>query len=343
MHGGGYWWKGTSLANVSLTNQKVEFQGISTSSGQGLYRLRGTLVLPAGEQDYYRATGISGPWEKAVLSHGILPDKVEGCVWGYVVWAKPTITAVEGGGAVSVEITNTKPLPVPVTYPGLIAAGIHSNVDVDLYPGLYMVGTSAATPIAADIDLRVIVKVVAPVKPGTYPVLVSIPISADSAWFAPGTNYWWETNPSHTPEYNTVFNFTTTIRINQQGYPDDPNVSCSLTTPYSTIAHGQLRADVANGNEKSGAIVIQCNGSSSADIVLTGGGAHGNGIAVKMGNGVSSILSVSKDRSNWKAFLTGTPLKSGYNTIYLRSVLDVENDKKTGSYTGSAVAVVRIN
>lgn len=342
LYGGGYWWKGTSLAGTAFGKSTVEY--ISTDgSGLGLYRLRAPLTLTAGVQNYYQSTTMEGPWSRANLPEGVLPAaRVTACEWSYMVWAKSSIIYPPGGGEILVTYKNTTPLPD--AYPGVIAGGYHSKVDVDLYPGEYMAGVGAQPFINTNVDLQVTLKVVSKVNPGIYNLVVTIPVSAVSAWYALGTSYWWQVNPSGSPVYNDKLSFPITVRINEQGYPSDPTVSCSVNTARSTLSHGQLRADLANGDERQNFISIQCNGSSTANIILTGGEDVGSGtaISVKMGDGVSSSLSLSNDRVNWHRYLMSVPLKSGGNSVYIRSVLDVKNGVASGLYTGSAVAIVNI-
>lgn len=47
LYGGGYWWKGTSKVNISISNKNIQY--INTAAdGTGIYRLTATLTFPQG-------------------------------------------------------------------------------------------------------------------------------------------------------------------------------------------------------------------------------------------------------------------------------------------------------
>ncbi|HBC5825880.1 TPA: hypothetical protein KEV35_004833 [Escherichia coli] len=342
LYGGGYWWKGTSKVNISISNTNIQY--INTSAdGTGVYRLTATLTFPKGVQNYYRSTGRFGPWSRADLPSGILPRDIQGCIWGYTAYSK-SITLPVGGGVLEASVSLAKALPWHADA-GQIAGQAAPSARINIATYLsneYMVGTSGPSALTDNVDLRVNVRVANKINPGVYNVNIAIPIAAVSAWFEMGTNFWWQINPAGTNEFDHVISLPVIIRINDDGKPADPTISCSVNSTSKVISHGALVMSNAKGNEKQGALNISCNGVSSASISLIGDGDYTNGVIVNMGNGVSSILSASSDRNVWKKKLPNISLKSGNNSVYIRSVLDVTKQAQPGSHSGTAVAVVNI-
>ncbi|HAK5377296.1 TPA: hypothetical protein ACIVG6_001850 [Salmonella enterica subsp. enterica serovar Virchow] len=341
LYGGGYWWKGTSKVNISISN--VNTQYINTSSdGTGVYRLTATLTFPQGVQNYYRSTMIGGPWSRADLPSGILPGNVEGCVWGYAAYTKSIFQSV-GGGEVQASVSLSNALPWPADAGQIAGEGAPSaRINIATYPGEYMVGTSGPSALTDNVDLRINVRVTKKVAPGIYDMVFPIPISAVSAWFEYGTNYWWHTNPAGTHEFDHVINLPVKLRITDTGNPGNPTISCSVQSFNKLISHGSISMLNANGNEKQDSINIVCNGASLASISLIGDSDYANGIIVNMGEGLSSTLSTSIDRVAWRKNISNIPLKNGKNAVYIRSVLNVTDQAQAGTYSGSAIAVVNI-
>lgn len=342
LYGGGYWWKGTSKVNITVTNTNVQY--IDTSAdGTGVYRLTATLTFPAGVQNYYRSSEMGGPWSRADLPADILPGNIEGCVWGYSAYSK-SITLPVGGGVLeaSVSLANAPSWPMDA---GQIAGELvpSARVNIATYPGEYMVGTSGPSSLTDNVDLRVNVRVSSKINPGVYDVNLEIPIAAVSAWFEYGTNYWWHTDPAGTHDFNYVINLPVKIRINDEGKPADPIVSCSVNSFDKVISHGTLTMPNANGNEKQDTINIVCNGSSSASISLIGDSDYTEGVIVNMGEGISSFLSASSDQVVWGKNISNAPLITGNNKVYVRSVLGITNEAQAGIYSGSAIVKVNIN
>ncbi|TQO04888.1 UNVERIFIED_ORG: hypothetical protein FHU01_4492 [Citrobacter freundii] len=341
LYGGGYWWKGTSKVNISISNTNIQY--INTSAdGTGVYRLTATLTFPQGVQNYYRSTGMAGPWSRANLPSGILPGDIQGCVWGYSAFSK-SITLPVGGGVLEASVSLANALPWPADAGQIAGEGEPSTrINIATYPGEYMVGISGPSALTDNVDLRVNVRVANKINPGVYNVNLAIPIAAVSAWFEYGTNYWWHINSAGTHEFNHMINLPVTIRINDDGKPVDPSISCSVNSTSKVISHGALVMSNVKGSEKQDSFNISCNGVSSASISLIGDGDYTNGVIVNMGNGVSSILSASSDRTVWQKKLSNISLKSGSNPVYIRSVLDVTKQAQPGVFSGTAVAVVNI-
>ncbi|EEC2209442.1 TPA: hypothetical protein ACXE5S_004546 [Escherichia coli] len=341
LYGGGYWWKGTSKVNISISNKNIQY--INTAAdGTGIYRLTATLTFPQGVQNYYRSTGIGGPWSRANLPSGILPGDIQGCVWGYAAYSK-SITFPVGGGTLEASVSLANALPWPADAGQIAGEGAPSaRINIATYPGEYMVGTSGPSVLTDNVDLRVNVRVINKITPGVYNVNLAIPIAAMSAWFEYGTNYWWHTNPAGTLDFNHVIDLPVTIRINDDGKPTNPTISCSVSSTSKVISHGTLIMSDADGDEKQDAIYITCNGASSASISLIGNSDTSNGVIVNMGGGVSSILSASSDRTVWQKKLPNVLLKNGNNPVYIRSVLSLAEQIQPGVYSGNAVAVINI-
>lgn len=334
--GGGKWWKGLSNTGVSVRVNSIRWYGATT--GTGRYDVSLSVTMNQGVKNYYSSvTGDS--WIRENLPSGVLQGEQQGCLEGNVVTATVDTLSV-GGGTVSPKISNV------IGYIGSNSAQILNNsanlptiATIYTPSGEYMIGGSGSS--YSDVWNGSVYISTNGVADGTYNIQLPMYISGVSVWFMSGSNYWDRVNGQNVAPPVMPVNLPLTIRISS-GKPVNPDISCNVSSAVN-IEHGTLKQTAVKTNEKKSDVKITCNAATSGSIELKGSDNNINYALVNLGGNIKSELSVSTNQSNWTRVLNDFHLQSGVNNLYLRSRLLAENSIESGSFRGSAVAVVTIH
>lgn len=333
LQGNGKWWKGLSVAGVNINVNYIRWSG--TAGGEGSYDVSLNVTMNQGVKNYYSSLD-NYSWFRENLPAGVLGDIQENCLEGNVVTVTLQNVSVGGGivipsmtsggiGGNSFQILNN-------------SANLPNIPKINTPPGDYMVGISPSS--YSETWTGKIFVSARGVQEGTYQLKIPLQISGVSVWFQHGANYWDRVNGQQVASPVQTLQLPLTIRISG-GVPVDPSIHCSFNESI-TINHGALRKDVANRNTKIVPLHIQCNAVTSASIKLIGNQSDADSVKINLRRGISSALSISSDQLSWYNRINQN-LTNGLTTVYLKSVLQVENDFDAGKLDGSAVAIVTVN
>ncbi|HDC1420166.1 TPA: hypothetical protein O7U53_004132 [Salmonella enterica] len=336
LQGAGKWWKGLSVAGINLNVKRVQWNG--GVSGNGWYDVSILITMEQGVKNYYSSsTGSS--WYRENLPAATLAGDQYNCIEGNVVTA--TMKNVSVGGGVVIPKISDAYSSVGTTSAQLLnnSGNLPHIAQISTPPGEYMVGVTGS--VYSDTWNGKVYISTSGVSDGHYSILIPMGISGVSVWFMTGSNYWDRINGQNTPPPIGTVYLPLTIRISG-GRPVDPDISCTTNT-VASINHGILQKNVANGHERMTSIDISCNALTSGTIRLIGGIDEEDYTLVRLGNSISSEMSVSTNQYNWKRVINNIPLQSGMNRLYFKSKLQVGDNVQAGMFSGSAIAVLNIN